>query len=162
MARTLANLTNGILAGAAATLARELVSNLDVVVRARPMSNSHERTVQRLMERAQLSLGPEDRAANRRAGLGPLLGFANGVLTVALFATVTARRRPAPPVAVGLIGLGGMLVADGPMAALGVTNPRRWRARDWFEDALPYVAYSLTAVATLTLLDRATAPARRR
>ncbi|MEV4630405.1 hypothetical protein AB0J90_29495 [Micromonospora sp. NPDC049523] len=151
----LTNLANGVLAGAAATLARELVSNLDVVVRARPMSNSHERMVQRLVAKAHLSLGPEEPAAKRRAGLGPLLGFANGVLTVALFATLTGRRRPAPPVAAALIGLGGMLVADGPMAALGVTNPRRWGAQDWFEDALPYVAYSLTAVATLYRLDRA-------
>ncbi|MFI6761168.1 hypothetical protein ACIBF5_18725 [Micromonospora sp. NPDC050417] len=149
----LSRLTDGLLAGAVGTLARELVSNLDVAVRARPLSDTHQRAVRRLAEVARLSLGPEERAADRRAGLGPVLGYVNGVLTVALFATVTTWWRPPVPVAAGIVAIGGMLVADGQLAALKVTNPRRWRAQDWFEDAVPYVAYSLTAAATLNRLE---------
>ncbi|MFF0369901.1 MULTISPECIES: hypothetical protein [unclassified Micromonospora] len=155
MARNwLASLTNGIVAGAAGTLARELFSNLDVGVRARPMSDTHERAVQRMVDLAHVNLGPADRAAKRRAGFGPVFGFVNGVLAVSLFAALTGRRRPPLPVAAGVIGIGGMLVADGSMAALGVTDPRRWGAEGWLEDALPYVAYGLVAAATLKRLDR--------
>ncbi|WP_121154278.1 hypothetical protein [Micromonospora pisi] len=149
----LSRLTDGLLAGAVATLARELVSNLDVAVRARPMSDTHQRAVQRLAEVTRVSLGPEERAADRRAGLGPVLGYVNGVLTVAVFAAATFWWRPPAPVAAGIVAIGGMLVADGQLAALGVTNPRRWRAQDWLEDAVPYLAYSLTAVAALDRMD---------
>ncbi|MFK3979082.1 hypothetical protein ACI2K4_01760 [Micromonospora sp. NPDC050397] len=149
-------LANGIVAGAVATLARELVSSLDVAIRGRPMSETHQRTVGRLADLADVSLGPAEPAANRRAGLGPLLGFANGVLAVTLFVALTGRRRPPTPVAGVLVGVGALIIADGPMAALGATNPRRWQAQDWFEDAFPYVAYSIAAMATLRRLERAT------
>ncbi|SCF25351.1 hypothetical protein [Micromonospora mirobrigensis] len=156
MARTwIASLTNGIVAGATATLARELISNLDVGIRARPTSDTHERAVQRMADVTHVNLGPAERAAHRRAGIGSVFGFVNGVLAVSLFAAFRGRRRPPLPVAAGVIGIGGMLVADGSMTALGVTDPRRWGAEGWFEDALPYVAYGLVAAATLNRLDGA-------
>ncbi|MEU7841514.1 hypothetical protein AB0B39_11110 [Micromonospora sp. NPDC049114] len=155
MARTwLTGLTDGLVAGAAGTLARELCSNLDVGLRARPMSGTHERAVQRMADMTRMDLGSAERAANRRAGFGPVFGFVNGVLAVSLFAALPGRRRLPLHVAAGVIGVGGMVVADGSMTALGVTDPRRWGAEGWFEDALPYVAYGLAAAATLRRLDR--------
>ena len=149
-----ARLTNGLLAGAAATLARELVSSVDMAVRGRPVSSTHERMVRRIADGIHVSLGTGERAANRVAGLGPLLGFANGVLAVTVFALLTGRRRPPLPVAAVLVGAGGMLIADAPMAALGVASPRRWGVQGWFEDGAPYLAYSLVAVAALDRLGR--------
>ncbi|MER7889083.1 hypothetical protein ABTX15_04580 [Micromonospora sp. NPDC094482] len=150
----LPSLTNGLLAGAAATLARELVSSLDMVVRARPYSDTHQRMVRRMAGGLHVSLGTGERAANRLGGLGPVLGFVNGVLTVTLVALATRQWRPPLPVKAALVGAGGMLVADAPMAALGVASPRRWGMQGWFEDGPPYVAYSLVAVAALDRLER--------
>ncbi|MEV4760634.1 hypothetical protein AB0J86_36785 [Micromonospora sp. NPDC049559] len=150
-------LANALLAGVAATLARELVSSLDMAVRGRPYSDTHERMVRRIADGTHVSVGTEKPARHRLTGLGFLLGFANGVLTVTAFALLTGRRRPPLPAAAALVGAGGMLVADAPMAALGVASPRRWGAQGWFEDGLPYVAYSLVAVTTLDRLERARA-----
>lgn len=125
-----------------------------MAVRARPSSDTHERMVRRIAHGSHVSLGTGERATNRLAGLGPVLGFANGVLTVTLFALLTRRRRPLPPVSAVLVGAGGMLVADAPMAALGVATPQSWGMQGWFEDGPPYVAYSLVAVAALDRLER--------
>lgn len=38
---------------------------------------------------------------------------------------------------------------DAPMAALGVTDPRTWAAKDWLSDAVPHLAYGLVTAATL-------------
>jgi hypothetical protein len=34
-----------------------------------------------------------------------------------------------------------MAAGDGPMTALGVTDPRTWAATDWISDVVPHLAY---------------------
>lgn len=64
-------LADGAIAGAVGSVALNMVSYLDMVVRARPASSTPEKTAGRLAGVAHVDLGPEDRAANRRSGLGP-------------------------------------------------------------------------------------------
>ncbi|MDG4787002.1 hypothetical protein O7626_13860 [Micromonospora sp. WMMD1102] len=144
---------DGAIAGAVGSVALNVVTYLDMALRARPASNTPEESAQRLAEMLHVGLGPEDRAANRRSGLGPLLGYATGVLSGAAL-TLTGSRRLPGPVAAGLFGAVAMLASDGTLTALGVTDPRRWSRTDWLTDIVPHLAYGVAAVATLGQLSR--------
>jgi hypothetical protein len=139
---------DGAIAGAVGSAALNMATYLDMTVRARPASSTPEESARRLTAALHVGLGPEARAANRRSGLGPLLGYATGVLCGAVFTAVGLRRLPAP-VAAGLFGAGLMAATDGVMTALGVTDPRRWSPTDWISDAVPHLVYGVAAVATL-------------
>ena len=41
-----------------------------------------------------------------------------------------------------------MAGSDGPLMALGVSDPRTWSAADWASDAAPHLAYGLVTAAT--------------
>lgn len=141
-------LLDGLLAGAAGTLALDTVSYLDMAIRARPASRTPEESVRRLAERAHVDLGAEERAANRRAGLGPLLGYAAGTATAVAVTSLTGRRRLPAPVAAALLTGAAMVATSAPMTALGITDPRRWSRTDWLSDIVPHLAYG--AVTSLT------------
>lgn len=66
--------------------------------------------------------------------MGLLVGCAAAVVR-------TAETRPHPVAGAVGVGLLAMAGADVPMALLGVSDPRTWRARDWLADALPHLAY---------------------
>jgi hypothetical protein len=72
----------GIAAGAVGTIALDVVSYLDMVVRARPASSLPAEVAGALAERAgvELAAGGNDSesAGNRRSGLGALSGTASG------------------------------------------------------------------------------------
>ncbi|MFB9238329.1 hypothetical protein ACFFWC_22690 [Plantactinospora siamensis] len=145
-------LLSGTLAGLAGSSALNVVTYLDMAVRARPTSSTPEETVRRLADTAHVPLGPEDRAANRRAGLGPLLGYVSGVATAVGYALLVRRRLPVP-VAAGLLGVGAMVGSDAPIAALRVSDPRTWSAGSWLSDLVPHLAYGLAAAVTLDRLS---------
>ena len=48
-----------------------------------------------------------------------------------------------------------MLASDVPLAALGVSDPRRWSAADWVSDAVPHLVYGVTTHATLAAASAA-------
>jgi uncharacterized membrane protein len=55
-----------------------------------------------------------------------------------------------------------MLGSDGPIAALGVGNPRRWTAAEWAADAIPHLIYGLTThAAVVTAIPEGDAAERR-
>ncbi|MFF3854519.1 hypothetical protein [Micromonospora sp. NPDC002575] len=141
-------LVDGAVAGAVGSVALNVVSYVDMVLRARPASSTPEESARRVAGLAHVDLGPEDRAANRRAGLGPLLGYGLGIAAGAAFAVLAARRTPPLPVAVLLLGGGVMAASDTSMTALGVTDPRRWSRTDWLSDVVPHLAYGMAAAAT--------------
>lgn len=144
---------DAVIAGAVGSTALNAVSYLDMALRARPASSTPEESARRLAQVTGVDLGPEDRAANRRSGLGPLLGYGVGV--GGAVAVVLAARRPLP-LAVATVLLGGtvMALSDGSMTALGITDPRRWSRADWLADVVPHLAYGVAAALTWHRLHR--------
>src|SRR6266508_1471315 len=119
----------GLLAGAAASEALNIVTYLDMTLRGRPPSSTPEETAKRFAAAAGVSLGEGKTAENRAAGLGPLLGYTAGLGTSVVYALLV-RRRISWKVATVLLSAMAMLAANGPMTLLGVTDPREWSASD--------------------------------
>lgn len=141
-------LVAGLLAGLAGSSALNIVTYADIALRARPVSGTPDETVKRLAGAAHLALGPEDRAANRRAGLGPLLGYLSGVSTAVGYALLVRKPLPVPLAAV-LLGAAAIVGSDVPITLLKITDPRTWSVADWVSDVVPHLAYGLAAAATL-------------
>ncbi|QWZ08668.1 hypothetical protein KRR39_02040 [Nocardioides panacis] len=80
--------------------------------------------------------------------MGALLGTITGVTMGVAWAVVddltdgVLERLPVPAGGV-LVGAVALLGANGPMVALGVTDPRGWALADWVSDLLPHLAYGL-------------------
>ncbi|GAA1264401.1 hypothetical protein [Arthrobacter pascens] len=154
---TIGALTAGAVAGAAGTTALNAVTYLDMVWRGRPASSTPEATVRKLADVTGISIpGAEEERTNRIAGVGPLLGILAGVsVGAALGGLRAAGYRP------GLVGTsltavaGALVVGNGPMTALGVTDPRTWSRTDWLSDVVPHLAYGIAAGAALEALDPA-------
>jgi hypothetical protein len=146
-------LITGLIAGAAGTTALNAVTYLDMASRARPASNMPEQSVERLAELTGVDLGEGEEAANRRAGLGPLLGYATGIGTAVGYALFVRRRRGVARSAIALTAA-AMAGSNLPMTLLGLTDPRRWSATDWVSDVVPHAAYGLVGALTLRALER--------
>nr|MDT0657696.1 hypothetical protein [Micromonospora sp. DSM 115978] len=150
------DLMDGLLAGAAGSTALNAVTYLDMAIRARPASDTPQEAVRRLAGLARAgtlaSERPGPTTANRRSGLGPLLGYATGLATSAMFAAALRHRRPPVPAAAALLAVAAMLAADAPITALGISDPRRWSRGDWLADAVPHLAYGVVSAVTWHLL----------
>lgn len=147
-------MADGAIAGAVGSTALNVVSYLDMALRGRPESDVPQETVDKLAGYAHLDLGSGDRRANRRSGLGPLIGYGLGIAAGVAFALYAGDRRQPLPVATGLLGAGVMTMTDGSITALGLSDPRTWRRSDWLSDIIPHLAYGLTAAATWNRLRR--------
>ncbi len=153
-------LWHGLAAGAAGTTALNVVTYLDMAVRGRPTSSTPEDTVEKLANKAGISIpGDQDTRKNRLAGLGPLTGIAAGLgVGAALSLARALGLRPNLLLAGVVAGVGAMAGTDAPMAALGVSDPRSWAAKDWLSDAVPHLAYGLVTAAVLQHLDAGYSP----
>jgi hypothetical protein len=152
------SLLAGVAAGAAGTTVLNLVTYLDMVVRARPASTTPESTVRRTEELTGVDLAPEgpdsEEAENRRAGLGALIGIAAGLGTGAAYGLVSGRLDGVPLALRGAgVGLAASVGTTGPMAALGVTDPRSWPVSSWLSDLVPHLAYGLTTAAVFDMIS---------
>ncbi|MBY3552840.1 hypothetical protein HGI15_05405 [Modestobacter lapidis] len=141
----------GVLAGAAGTVALNVVTYLDMAVRGRPASTVPARTVDALADalgRPVPGSGAEREA--RRTALGALAGIAQG-LAVGVLASTARSAGLRLPGAVGALAAGAasMAATDGPVAALGVSDPRDWSAADRTADAVPHLAYGAAVQAVL-------------
>lgn len=146
----------GLAAGAAGTTALNAVTYLDMTARARPTSSTPEDTAEKLANAVGINIpGDEDDRSNRLSGLGPLLGMAAGLgIGAALGMARSLGFRPNLLVAGVLTGAGAMVGTDAPMAALGVSDPRTWAAKDWLSDAIPHLVYGLVTAAVVRGMDR--------
>ena len=149
-------MVRGAAAGAAGTTALNAVSYLDMTVRGRPSSSTPEQTVEKLAASAHLSIpGDVQTRENRKQGLGPLMGLVAGVGVGVLVGLARASGyRSSKPVGVALTTLGVLVVANGPMTVLGVTDPRTWSATDWVSDVVPHLAYGAMVKTTMDAFDR--------
>jgi hypothetical protein len=140
----------GAAAGAAGTTALNVVTYLDMAIRGRPASDTPERSVEKVAELLGVGIPGEGATReNRLSGLGPLTGLLTGVAMGMAYgawdATVGRPRTLGGPL---LAGLGAMLVANGPMTAMGLTDPRTWSRTDWLSDVLPHLAYGWVTAST--------------
>jgi hypothetical protein len=149
-------LLRGAAAGAAGTTALNAVTYLDMIVRGRPASSTPEQTVEKLAQRTGVAIpGDEQTRQHRVQGLGPMTGLGAGIGIGALVGLVRALGyRSQPLVGTGLITVGVLASTNGPMTALGVTDPRTWSAVDWISDVVPHLAYSAVVKTTMDAFDR--------
>lgn len=127
-------------------MALDIVTDLDMVVRARPASSTPQESAKRLAAAVGISLGEGKEAENRAAGLGALLGYATGLGSSVAYTILLRRRLPWPAATAVLAGL-ALLGSNVPMTVLGVTDPREWSAADWAADIIPHLAYGAVAAA---------------
>ncbi|WP_233223477.1 hypothetical protein [Amycolatopsis sp. CA-128772] len=144
-------LLRGAAAGAAGTTALNAVTYLDMVLRARGSSSTPEQTVEAVEAKTPWRIaGDQEQRSNRLSGLGALTGVAAGVGTGAILGLLSAGGFRPGSVVGGLIAtIGALLVGNGPMTVLGVTDPRKWTTADWVSDVVPHVAYGAVTAATL-------------
>jgi hypothetical protein len=140
-----------IVAGAAGATALNAVTYLDMAVRARPASTTGEDSVSKLAGLAHMPLGEGESAENRKAGLGPLLGYATSTAAAVAYSAVGGRRLSTAASTVALTAL-AMVASNAPMTALQVTDPRAWKAADWVSDLVPHLAYGWVTALTLRRL----------
>jgi hypothetical protein len=153
---TLGWVLRGAAAGAAGTTALNAVTYLDMAVRGRPSSSTPERTVEELAEKAHVPIpGHEEERQNRLQGLGPLTGLVAGVGVGVLVGLARAAGfRSQPLVGTALTTVGVLIGSNGPMTALGITDPRTWSATDWVSDVVPHLAYGAVVKTTMDAFDR--------
>jgi hypothetical protein len=148
---------SGAAAGAAGTTALNAVAYADMALRGRPVSNTPERTVETVADHSPFEIpGRGETRDNRVSGLGALSGIATGVAVGAAFGVLHRLGvRPHPLLGAALTGLAAMVATDASMAALKVSDPRRWSATDWLSDLVPHLAYgAVTWLALRRLQDR--------
>lgn len=148
----------GAVAGAAGTTALNAVTYLDMAVRGRPSSSTPEQTVEKLAAAVGTQVpGDDETRSNRLSGLGPLTGIATGV-GVGAIAGLLARGTGLSTPALGAVtGAAAMVGSNGPMTALGITDPRTWSASSWVSDVVPHLAYGLVTAAAARRLVGAVA-----
>ncbi|SFO47710.1 hypothetical protein SAMN05660359_03731 [Geodermatophilus obscurus] len=132
------SVARGLAAGAVGTTVLQTVTYLDVLWRGRTPGAVPERVVDALAAR----LGRKTPDGHRRAALGALLDVGTG-LGVGVLASATRSHgaRFSGPAGAVVTGAVAMAAADGPAAALGVTDPRTRSAADWAAAAVPHLAY---------------------
>ena len=146
----------GAAAGAAGSTALNAVTYLDMAVRGRGSSSTPELTVEKLAEKAHVPIpGDEETRENRKQGLGPLIGLVAGVGVGIIGGLARASGvLSAKPVGILLTTVGVMLASNGPMTALGVTDPRTWSPTDWASDVVPHLVYGIVVRTTIDAFDR--------
>jgi hypothetical protein len=146
----------GAAAGAAASTALNAVTYVDMAVRGRGTSSTPEQTVEKLADKAHVTIpGDDETRQNRVQGLGPLTGLTAGIGVGVVVGLVRASGfRSQPLVGTLLTTLGILVAANGPMTALGITDPRTWSTTDWISDLVPHVAYGAVLKTTMDAFDR--------
>jgi hypothetical protein len=164
----------GLVAGAAGTIALNITTYLDMLIRGRPASTLPAQVAAKLADEIGLPLdfddddgnvdaddddateqGPRERQPNREAALGALLGLSNG-LGIGLAYGLVRIVLPRPPAWMSGAALGGLAMAasDYPATQLGLTDPRDWSGSDWAADVVPHMAYGVTTAVVFEALKK--------
>jgi hypothetical protein len=151
----------GAVAGAAGTMALDVVSYGDMLLRGRQSSDLPAEVVRRLAAKAgntQLSVPSEEASEtlkNRRSALGALSGYAIGITIGALYGAVSLAAGTKRGLLLRTVALGAIAMAasDVPASMLGATNPKEWSASSWASDIMPHIAYGLATAAVVAAID---------
>lgn len=151
----------GAVAGAAGTMALDVVSYGDMAMRGRKSSDMPAEIVRRLAAKAgnaQLSTPIDDASEttkNRRSALGALSGYAIGITIGALYGAVSLAAGTKRGLLLRTVALGAIAMAasDVPAALLGATNLKEWSAMSWASDIMPHIAYGLATAAVVAALS---------
>jgi hypothetical protein len=145
--------TKGLLAGAAGTLALDLTTYGDMLVRGRSSSEMPAQVAERLADRTGVPLGDGQDRGNRTQAAGALLGYVTGLGAGAAYGLLGRRRAPVPVWAAGpLLGAAAMAGSDVPATALRVTDPTSWDPRSWVSDLVPHLVYGVTTASVYRAL----------
>lgn len=147
-------LVKGLIAGAAGTSALNVATYLDMMIRARAASTTPQHAVDKLADLADVDLGDGEQADHRKEALGSLLGYGTGAGAALCYGLVAERWRPPWPVGVLALTALAMTGSNAPLTMLGATDPRTWSGSAWVSDAVPHLAYGVTAYTAYTLLGR--------
>ncbi|MFF4487893.1 hypothetical protein ACFY0F_15605 [Streptomyces sp. NPDC001544] len=138
-------LTKGMLAGAAGTVALNMVTYGDMLLRGRSSSGMPAQVADRLADRVGVGLGDGETGEHREEAAGALLGYATGLGVGAAYGLLRRGDGSLPAMAAGpLLGAAAMAGSDVPATALGVTDPTSWSLTSWLSDVAPHLAYGLT------------------
>jgi hypothetical protein len=154
----LRRLLQGAAAGAAGTTALNALTYLDMTLRGRPPSSTPERTVETMSGAVGVGIPGDDQTRpNRVQGLGALMGLATGVLVGAALGAAdeasggVLHRLPASVLGAG-VATSALVGANGPMALMGISDPRTWSASDWASDLVPHLGYGLVTALTYSAI----------
>lgn len=152
-------LVGGAIAGAAGESALNVVTYVDMLLRARPASSLPAKVAGRMADAAGIEFSQPgerpDKAETRREASGALLGYGMAVGTAVAYA-VLRRAGLRLPVPIAGLAMGGaaMAVSDTTATAMNLTEPGTWGVSGWLADIVPHAAYGIVAAATLELIDR--------
>ena len=140
----------GTIAGAAGTIALDVATYGDMLLRGRPASGVPAKVAGILAAKAGVDLaaaGPPEQTESRQSALGALLGYATGVGLGTLYGLLRPRLRSVPPPLAGVsLGLAAMAASDVPIAATGASDPRTWGTAGWLSDLIPHLVYGLVTI----------------
>ncbi len=145
-------LLRGAIAGAAGTIALDLTTYGDMLVRGRGASSVPAQVAGVLAEQlgiTPLAMSGEGAVAdNRREAAGAMLGYMTGVGIGMLYGALRgAGKGRASPLTGAVVGLSAMAASDVPIAVTGVSDPATWSTTDWLSDLIPHLVYGLVTVA---------------
>ncbi len=144
----------GLMAGAAGTTALDVVTYLDMAVRGRASSDVPARTAARIAESMGLVLGE-----NRSTASGALLGYADGVVTGALYGLLRSAARVPWPLAAVALAVSTLVVGEGTATRAGATDWSKWSLAQWIEDIVPRLVYgAVTSFAMESLAEIPSTP----
>lgn len=150
-------LVRGLASGALGTSALNMTTYLDMAIRGRPTSAVPADDVQKLADQIGLDLtagGAEEKAENRKEGLGALLGYVTGLSVGAVYGILRPLAPDVPaPVAAVAVGLGTMAATDGVTVLLGNTDPSEWPLSSWVMDIVPHLVFGAVTVAGYESFD---------
>jgi hypothetical protein len=147
----------GVAAGAAGTAALNIATYADVAIRGRAESSVPSMLVKNLAAAWGLGALTSDDGTTqrRRAAIGALLGYANGLAIGAVYGALRPALRGVPVlIAAVAVGAAAMAASDVPIAKSGASDPRTWDAASWTADAIPHLFYGLALALSFDALDQ--------
>ena len=148
------NIGLGLVAGAAGTMALDIATYLDMAIRGRAASEVPSKLAGEIVDSMGVSLGRGETAANRRTGVGALLGYATGIGIAVVYSVLRPRVEHVPfPVTAAAVGLSAMAASDVTATAYGVTNPKEWGLVGWASDIFFHLIYGYITVAVFEALE---------